>query len=220
MATRRSQADNGDAEAGEVAEARRAGGRPREEAIDVAILRAAQQLLTEDGFSGMSIARVAEVAGVGRPAVYRRYRDKSDLVLAAIEDMRSRMPTPDSGRTRDDVVALLEIARRKFDMGLAGTLLVEEAEHPELLEKFRARMIQPAGNQVIEVIERGQERGEVRPDLDPVLAAQALMGSFTWHYMYGGRPKKGWSERVVENLWPAFAAENGRGRKSARGRRR
>ena len=186
------------------------GGRPREQAIDAAILRAAQRLLAEEGFAKMSVAQIAEVAGVGKPAIYRRYKDKGELVLAAIEDMRARLPEPDSGSTRDDLVALLEIARRKFDMGLAGTLLVEEGEHSELLEQFRRRMIQPAGRQVVAVLARGQERGEVRSDLDPELAAQAVMGSFLWHYMYSGRPKRGWAQRVVETLWPGFAASNGR----------
>jgi AcrR family transcriptional regulator len=187
---------------------RRGGGRPREEAIDTAILRAAQQLLVKDGFAKMSVAQIAEVAGVGKPAIYRRYKDKGELVLAAIEDMRAGLPEPDSGSTREDLVTLLEIARRKFDMGLAGTLLVEEGEHPELLDQFRRRMIQPAGRQAVAVLERGQERGEIRSDLDPELAAQAVMGSFLWHYMYTGRPKRGWAQRVVETLWPGFASSN------------
>jgi AcrR family transcriptional regulator len=180
--------------------------RPREEALDRAILAAAQKLLMEEGFASMSIARVAEAAGVGRPAIYRRYKDKGELVLAAIEDMRTRLQTPDTGSTRDDMVALLDFARRKFDMSLAGTLLVEEAERPELLDQFRARMIQPAGNQMVAVIERGRERGEVRADVDPALAAQAVMGSFLWHYMYAGRPKRGWSEALVDTIWPGLAA--------------
>ena len=32
------------------------------------------------------------------------------------------------------------------------------------------------------------------------------MGSFVVHYLSVGRPKRGWAERVVDTLWPAFAA--------------
>ena len=54
--------------------------------------------------------------------------------------------------------------------------------------------------------ERGKERGEVRADLDSTTAAHALMGSFIFAYLSNGRPKPGWSEHVVDTLWPAFAA--------------
>jgi hypothetical protein len=98
------------------------------------------------------------------------------------------------------------MARRKFDMSLAGTLLVEESEHPELLGRFRERMISPAYGQVAAALERGKERGEVRKDLDVQTAAHAVMGSFLYHYMAEGRPPRGWAERVVKTLWPAFKA--------------
>jgi hypothetical protein len=55
-------------------------------------------------------------------------------------------------------------------------------------------------------LERGKERGEVRADLDSTTAAHALMGSFIFAYLSNGRPKPGWSEHVVDTLWPAFAA--------------
>src|SRR5438477_10437847 len=60
----------------------RAAGRPLDENVDAAILDTAWKLLLEDGYARMSIARVAEEARVGRPAIYRRYRDKAELVAA------------------------------------------------------------------------------------------------------------------------------------------
>ena len=66
----------------------RAAGRPLDESVDEAILQAAVRLLHAQGYARMSIAGVAEEAGVGRPAIYRRYSDKADLVSAAIAHMR------------------------------------------------------------------------------------------------------------------------------------
>jgi AcrR family transcriptional regulator len=184
----------------------RGAGRPLDEGVDEAILDATWQLLLEEGYSRMSIARVAEKARVGRPAIYRRYRDKSELVAAVIADKASRVPPVDTGSTRDDLVARLEFARRRFIVALAGTMVVEERNHPELLEQFRRGMVRPRQDEIAAALERGKERGEVRADLDSKLAAHALMGSFLFHYMSAGRPPKGWSERVVDMLWPAFAA--------------
>lgn len=194
------------ASAPEHAAGARPGGRPLDEAVNVAILKAATRLLVHQGYAQMSIAGVAEAAGVGRPAIYRRYRDKAELVHAAIEYMRTQAPAPNTGDTRKDLVAHLETARRQFDMSLAGTLLVEQRKHPDLLDRFRKRMIAPRCNEIAEALRRGIARGEVRADLDVDLAAEAVMGSFLFHSLAVGQPQKGWSQRVVAMLWPAFAA--------------
>ena len=184
----------------------RAAGRPLDEAVDTAILNAAWRLLLEEGYSRLSIAGVAQAAKVGRPAIYRRYKDKSELVAAVIADKVANVPPIDTGTARDDLIAHLELARRRFTVSLAGTLIVEERNHPELLEQFRREMIVPRRDSIAEALERGKERGEIRADLDTQIASHALMGSFIFSYLAGGRPPKGWSESVVATLWPAFAA--------------
>ncbi len=154
----------------------------------------------------MSIAQIADVAGVGRPAIYRRYRNKSELVAAVIDAKRSGAPSIDTGSARNDLIAHLEFARRRFAMGLAGTLLVEEGKHPDLFKQFRKGMLIPRRDDLASALKRGQARGEIRPDLDVNVAAEAVFGSFVYHYLVAGKPRRGWSERVIETLWPAFAA--------------
>lgn len=181
-------------------------GRPLDETVGQAILDATWRLLLSEGYSRMSIARVAEEARVGRPAIYRRYGDKAELVAAVIADKTSKAPPIDTGSARGDLIAHLEFARRRFGMGLAGTLLVEERKHPELLKLFREGMLAPRRDQVATALERGKARGEVREDLDVRLAAHAVFGSFVYHYLVAGRPGRGWAERVVDGLWRGFAA--------------
>jgi AcrR family transcriptional regulator len=183
-----------------------AAGRPLDESVGKAILEAAWRLLLTDGYSRMSIARVADEAQVGRPAIYRRYADKAELVAAVIADKASRVPPIDTGSAREDLVAHLEFARKRFAMALAGTLLVEQSKHPELMREFRRGMLVPRRDQVAMALERGKERGEVRADLDVKLAAHAVFGSFVYHHLVAGRPGRGWAEQVVDTLWPGFAA--------------
>jgi AcrR family transcriptional regulator len=190
--------------------ARRSAGRPLDEKVDAAILDTAWRLLVTDGYARMSITQIAEEAGVGRPAIYRRYRNKSALVAAVIEAKRSGAPSIDTGSARGDLIAHLEFARRRFAMGLAGTLLVEEGKHPQLLKQFRNGMLVPRRDDLASALERGKARGDVRPDLDVNAAAEAVFGSFVYHYLVAGKPRRGWSERVIETLWPAFAATSRR----------
>lgn len=184
----------------------RAGGRPLDENVDTAILDTAWRLLLEDGYARMSIARVAEEARVGRPAIYRRYKDKSELVAAVLADKQARNAPIDTGSARGDLIAHLEFARRRFVIELAGTMIVEGRKHPELLEGFRHGMLRPRVGDIVAALERGKDRGEVRRDLDSEVAVHAVLGAFMYHRIATGQPKKGWSEHVVDTLWPAFEA--------------
>ena len=184
----------------------RAAGRPLDENVDAAILDTAWRLLLEEGYARMSIARVAEEARVGRPAIYRRYRDKSELVAAVLADKQSRTQPIDTGSARGDLIAHLEFARRRFAVELAGTMIVEGRKHPELLDGFRRGMLRPRMADIIVALERGKQRGEVRADLDSEIAVHALMGAFMFYRIAEGQPTKGWAEHVVDQLWPAFAA--------------
>jgi AcrR family transcriptional regulator len=184
---------------------RRRSGRPPSAAADRAILETARRQLIERGYAGMSIAGIAEEARVGRPTVYRRYRDKADVVAAAIEVLPAPGAPPDTGSARSDMLELLEGAARSIDLSLVGTLLVEERRHPELMERFRHRTLRPYTALVAGALERGERRGEVREDLAPTLAAEVVLGAFLQHHLLHGRPTSDWAAQVVSLLWPCFA---------------
>lgn len=196
-------------EAAETAAITRGKGRPRQAGIDVAVLDAALRQLSTLGYARLTIESVAAEAGVGRPAVYRRWRNKAELVMAALEDLRVREATePSTGDTRRDLTAQLERVRHYFDdlggMALIGTLLVEEERHPELLEMFRERVVRPRRAELADVLRAGQERGDVRPDLDLDVAVALLVGAFYSRCVTGGRFPRAWARQTLDTLWPAF----------------
>ena len=59
-------------------------GRPRDSRADRAILEATLELIGELGIHEFRIEDVAARAGVGKGAIYRRYRSKDELITAAI----------------------------------------------------------------------------------------------------------------------------------------
>ncbi|WP_163567831.1 TetR/AcrR family transcriptional regulator [Fodinicola feengrottensis] len=71
-----------------MSEAKRAGGRPRDPDNDTAILQAALELLIERA-DGASIEQVAKRAGVARLTVYRRFANKEELLIKAVETART-----------------------------------------------------------------------------------------------------------------------------------
>jgi AcrR family transcriptional regulator len=60
-------------------------GRPRDAVLDETIVGAAWSVLADFGYLAMSMEEVAQRAGCGRAALYRRYSGKRDLVLELVD---------------------------------------------------------------------------------------------------------------------------------------
>jgi AcrR family transcriptional regulator len=184
---------------------RRPGGQLDPEA-DRLILETTHRLLREHGYDRLTIDRVARQAGVARTTVYRRYRDKADLVSAAIKSMTDRAKRPSSGDARQDLIAHLEHVRRNYGMSLAGTLLMEEPYNPSLIETFRERMVLPERQRIRETIQQGISHGQIRPDLDVDPTLDLLLGAIFAAVFARGRPNTDWPAQIIDALWPALRA--------------
>src|SRR5512142_2339828 len=184
---------------------RRPGARKDPEA-DRLILETTHRLLREVGYDRLTIDAVAREAGVARTTVYRRYRDKADLVSAAIETLRAPVKRSASGDVRADLIAHLDSVRRNYGISLAGTLLMEEPYNPRLLDLFRRRMVIPQRQIVAEVIREGIAQGRFRSEIDLERILDLLLGAFFAAVFADGRPGPRWPEAVVDALWPALAA--------------
>src|ERR1039457_5360795 len=154
----------------------RSPGRPRNPAVDAAILAAAERQLGERGYAGMSLESVAAAAGTTVPSLRRRYQTKLQLATAVIDSLRVQpLPTP-SGAPRTDAAEILTNFQvnvlRLHGMATVGTILAEERRNPELLAHFRQHLVEPR------------------------------IGSFCAGYLRTGPVPRGWVERVLLGIWP------------------
>jgi AcrR family transcriptional regulator len=153
----------------EEAPARRRG-RPRSAEAEQAILDATLRMLGTHGVAGTTIEGVAADAGVGKTTIYRRWPTKTDLILAALSAVVPRGDPPDTGTMAGDMAALAETQRRRLaGSGLSGIVprvLAESMSDPELHKDFVDRVVNPFRDMLRLFIERGIERGELRPDLE------------------------------------------------------
>ncbi len=184
----------------------RSPGRPRDAALDTAILQAAVGQLAERGFAGMSMEGVAAAAGTTAPSLRRRFQGKLDLVVAAIGAMRT-VPLPDAtSDPRADARASLENLQvnlgKRNGMVILGTLLAEERRHPELLDRFRQRIDEPAGDRLRQALAQGVQAGQLPPGLDLDAAVSLLIGSLYSRYLRSRLIPDDWAERVLAVIWP------------------
>lgn len=179
-------------------------GRPRDRAIDTAILDATELCLAERGYEAMTIEQVAATAGVTKPTIYLRYASKAALVAAMIDRLRPPpLPSGPTGSVRDDLVRLIRIQQRWVDrhgLRLVAAVYLEQAHHPELLERFRERVVQPARAAFRQVLEAGISQGELRRGADRAETIDALTGAYWAHAWASGPPARGWARRLVDTI--------------------
>ncbi|MPY94414.1 MAG: TetR family transcriptional regulator [Acidimicrobiia bacterium] len=182
-------------------------GRPRDAAIDVAILTAAQRHLANTGYEAMSLSAVAADANTTRQALYRRFPTKAQLATAAIAALSAAIDRPASDDPFTDLVGELEDFARAMagptGLAMAGTMLQGTAER-ELVELYRDRLVRPRAERLRAVLERALRHGHVDHDADVELAVTLLTGSWYALGLAGTPPPPDWAARVASLAWQAL----------------
>jgi AcrR family transcriptional regulator len=122
-------------------------GRPRSAETDEAILGAAWDILAEGRYDRLTFEAVADRAGCSRPTLYRRFRNRVELVRAMVDPFRQSM-TPQVRDDADARVALLEYLQSWVDyLGSGGGEVImalwqarrEDPEMSAMLDDIYAR---------------------------------------------------------------------------------
>ncbi|MBD9735367.1 TetR/AcrR family transcriptional regulator [Streptomyces sp. H28] len=149
---------------------RTTGSRRRGAVLERAILDAALDQLSTVGWNGLTMEGVAAGAQTGKAAVYRRWPSKEDLVADALcAGLPPLGEVPDLGSVRDDLLALCIRTRDAMFSrpGYALRAVIHECDTSQA-DRFHAviveGLVEPTLRMLREVIERGIQRGEVRPD--------------------------------------------------------
>lgn len=158
---------------------RRPRGRPRDPRVEGVVLSATREILIERGFGRLTIAAVAESAGVGKGTIYLRWPDKESLVVAALREVWVPLEAPDTGVLRDDLLVVVrEVAKRLGDTSgaLFATVLGAMPRDSQLQRLWGDVVVKPWAKVLDTVIARGVERGEMREGIDSTIAMEALLG--------------------------------------------
>ncbi|WP_424213514.1 TetR/AcrR family transcriptional regulator [Streptomyces sp. BI20] len=156
----------------------------REDVTD-AIREAVLEELATVGFGRMSIEGIARRAGVGKTAVYRRWKSKLHLVLDLISMFAAfGVPTPDTGGLRGDLRALLEVLagvlRHPVASAVVPDLLVEAARNPELADAVRGALLDGQRRLAENIVAQAVARGELPASVDPDHALDLAIGPLYW----------------------------------------
>ncbi len=189
----------------------RAPGRPREAATEDAIIDAALGLLDEQCYSEITIEKIASRAGVGKPTIYRRWRTKADVVLHAYA-IRAANRTPPYVPSEDVFHDLQTSLERLFAVTIhpvnnrAIRCFIAESQYDEdFRRKFYDTFLAKRREAISVILRHGQAMGQIRADLDLVVACDLIYGAFSARLIHSAFPlDASFAASIVDHLRGGF----------------
>jgi AcrR family transcriptional regulator len=153
----------------------------RSEAARVAVLEAADDLLVERGFAGVTIEGIAARAGVAKQTIYRWWTSKTGILFdALLADADEHFTLPDHGDLGSDLRDhLRQIATflTATDAGAVCRALAGQAQHdPAVAARFESDFVAPQRERDREPFLRARRRGQLSETTDIELAIDQLVG--------------------------------------------
>jgi AcrR family transcriptional regulator len=155
---------------------------PRIERSREQVLAAAVDLLREVGFGALTIEAVAARSGVAKSTIYRHWSSKAEVVADAFLWAHRQEPPidPAPGPVRERVVALLRatIGDMATEDRLACLMpaIVDAAERSDEIAALTRRLSEEKASRLRAVLDAAVADGELPPDTDTAVVADALLG--------------------------------------------
>jgi AcrR family transcriptional regulator len=167
-------------------------GRPRSRAAHEAILRATLELLEHTTVRDLTIEGIARAAGVGKPTIYRWWPSKNALVVEAVfGSVADQVAFPPAATAEAALTAQVRIVAEL----LAGTpgrrlaeLVGEGQADPDTLRLINERFVSVRRTATRELIQAGQQRGEIPTDVDPDAAIDLIYGPLYYRLLFRHLP--------------------------------
>lgn len=188
-------------------------GRSRDNAAQDRILDATFELLSSPERGSIRIDDIAEAAQVGKQTIYRWWPSRDAVAMAALlRGTLTATPFPDTGDAHRDFRRHLRLVAELFASpvgslirNVVGDAQKSAAAASDFLEGFWA----PRRALSIACLERGIDRGEVRPDVDVELVLDALYGPLWTRLLFGHLPvTTAIADACVDLVWPQVAARD------------
>ncbi len=183
-------------------------GRPRDERLDAEILRCGLEVMLERGYHGASLAEIARRAGVGTPAIYRRWPSKAHLAIELVFQEPTPELIPNSGSVRDGLVEYVRLRLRTVSTPLYRQIfmpvVIDGVAEGSVAAEIRDRFIGYRAG-LAPRINRAIQDGELRADTDPDLLLDFLMGPVTMPLLFfQDMPPVETAEAIVDQVLSGF----------------
>lgn len=167
-------------------------GRRRDPRVDAAVLAATRELLTRVGYSALTFEAIARQAGVHRPAIYRRWRTKAELVHDAVYPADAgTVGFASSGDFAADLRlvaqgAIALFSRREVLAAVPG-MMADRQSDVRLQRRLQPRVEAAARKAFASFVEDAVARGDAHAPVAPDVLLDALAGTVLMRIATRGR---------------------------------
>lgn len=182
------------------------------ESVTEALTQAFFEEWARTGYGALSLERVAKRAGVGKAALYRRWRSKPEMALDLIRSIGLAVTEiPDSGALIEDLRLFLISLRRTMRHPLVRRILpdlhAEMARTSALSTEIRTTLQYERRERAKVIVDRAIARGELPKGTDHDLANDALGGILYWRIIVtGGRVNRAEIDKIARFIAAGLAA--------------
>ena len=149
------------------------------------ILDAAVEVIAERGYFQSPVSAIAARAGVADGTVYLYFKNKDEVLRAAIdttfnrfhEQIEERFLTLDEPRAQLEYIAWLHLQSAAGNRSMAILLQTEMRQSARFIAEFSHKHLVRYIGVVREVVRRGQQRGVFRADVSDGVVAHCLFGA-------------------------------------------
>ena len=154
----------------------------KDEIIDVSM-----SIIAEKGIQGLTIKNLANSIGISEPAIYRHYAGKHEILEALLtkisigDNKSSASPIAQ----QDDIISLLssffkdKVKTFEANPALASVVFAEDLFKNDIeLSAIFNKIMQENEQAIQNIIRKGQEKKQIRRDVDPESLSVLLLGAF------------------------------------------
>ena len=185
------------------------------------IAEAVLSFVAAHGVGRLSMAQVARRVGLVPSGIYRHFKNKEEMILAALDRIEARLQAnllaaaEENSDPLEQLRGILIRHVRFIREGRAVPRIIfsddAHSGHPARRQRVQ-QILETYLGRIAELVRRGQQDGKIRPDLDPATAATMLMGivvpaGILWHLTEGGFDVTKHAERAWCILRRAIVAD-------------
>ncbi|WP_006244512.1 TetR/AcrR family transcriptional regulator [Mycolicibacterium tusciae] len=174
--------------------------------VDDGIADAALALLRSKGPRSVTVEAVAARSGIAKTTIYRRHRDRRDMLSAALTRVTAPVPLPMQADPPDQLRWLIGEAVKTIEVGIGvgGFAALLTDEDPEFTKLFR-RVLAKQRTKLESVIDAAKADGSFSADVDGATLVDAVVGAHIAERARTGRAVSGWEARLFDLFWPIVA---------------
>jgi len=150
----------------------------------IKIVNALKLLMEKKEFNAITTSEIAKTAGVTEALIYKYFKDKRDLLHEVLREylqdfvsqMKKQTRKIRGARKKLEKLIQLHIKLYSKNRVFSKILTLEVRNYPAYFESPTYNLVKDYSNQLLNIIEEGLSKGEIRDDVSPRCIRQFILG--------------------------------------------